>query len=358
MPLVAHADLPVFDRLRQRGAEIVPLERALRSDIRELHIGILNMMPDAALQVTEQQFMRLIGNCNQIAQFYVHPFSLPGLDRSAETKAYIDTYYRTFDEIREEGLDALIITGANVANPSLNQEPFWEPLTEVISWAQDNVTSTLCSCLSSHALWQYFHGINRRGMARKRWGVYEHRVVAPEHPLLSDINTRFNVPHSRWNDVSREQLESSGASVLVESMVAGVQMAVSEDLFKIVYMQGHPEYDSNSLLKEYKRDVLNFFDGKSSQLPPRPKHYLPGEAIVIDDHFLEEALNAKRENRPIPPFPEAEITPLLDNTWGDTAKSIFNNWLGLIYRLTNLDRTKQFMDDVDPDDPLGLKASS
>ena len=354
MPLVAHSNLPTFDRLRQCGEEVVPLERALRQDIRELHIGLLNMMPDAALQVTEQQFMRLIGGSNQIAQFYVYPFTVDGLGRSAETQTYIDHFYTTFAQIRHAGLDALIITGVNVENPLLDQEPFWQPLLEVIDWAQDNVASTLCSCLSSHALWQHFHGIRRRRMARKRWGVYPFRVVNYQHPLLRDINTRFDVPHSRWNDVSREQLEAAGVEVLVAGRVAGVQMAVSPDQFKIVYFQGHPEYNHNSLLKEYKRDVLAYFAGQIAYLPPRPKHYLPGEAIVIDDHFLEEALKAKRENRPIPPYPEAAITPHLDNTWGDTAKAIFNNWLGLIYKTTNLDRKKQFMAGIDPDNPLGL----
>lgn len=354
MPLVAHSNLPTFDRLRQRGEEVVPLERALRQDIRELHIGLLNMMPDAALQVTEQQFMRLIGGCNQIAQFYVHPFSLEGLGRSAETQTYIDNFYTSFDQIREMGLDALIITGINVENPLLDQESFWQPLIEVIEWAQTHVTSTLCSCLSSHALWQHFHGIQRRRTARKRWGVYPFRVVATQHPLLRDINTRFDVPHSRWNDVSQEQLEAVGVNVLVAGTVAGVQMAVSPDQFKIVYWQGHPEYNHNSLLKEYKRDLLAYFSGQTANLPPRPKHYLPGEAIVIDDHFLEIALKARRENRPIPAYPEAEITQYLDNTWGDTAKAIFNNWLGLIYKMTNLDRKSQFMVGIDPDNPLGL----
>jgi homoserine O-succinyltransferase len=135
MPLVHHIPLPTFDRLRAKGQEVLSLEQAVRQDIRELHIGFLNMMPDAALQVTEEQFMRLVGNSNQIAQFYVHPFSVPGLPRSAETQEYIDNFYTTFEQLQMDGLDALIITGANVANPSLDQEPFWEPLMRAIGWA-------------------------------------------------------------------------------------------------------------------------------------------------------------------------------------------------------------------------------
>jgi len=110
--------LPTFDRLRQGGQEILSLGHALHQDIRELHIGLLNMMPDAALEATERQFMRLVGSSNQIAQFYVYPFTIPGLPRSAKTQEYINTYYTSFEQLQEDGLDALIITGANVANPA------------------------------------------------------------------------------------------------------------------------------------------------------------------------------------------------------------------------------------------------
>jgi len=119
MPLVAHRPLPTFDRLHEGGQDILSLEQALRQDIRELHIGFLNMMPDAALEATERQFLRLVGSSNQIAQFYVYPFSIPGLPRSAETQEYIDNYYVSFEQLQHDGLDALIITGANVANPTI-----------------------------------------------------------------------------------------------------------------------------------------------------------------------------------------------------------------------------------------------
>jgi homoserine O-succinyltransferase len=137
----------------------------LKQDIRELHIGLLKMMADAALQVTEQQFVRLVGNSNQIAQIYVHPFSVPGLPRSPETQAYIDEHYTTFERLQNEGLDALIITGANVSNPRLELEPFWAPLTKVMEWAAGKVTSVLCSCLATHSLMKHIYKIDRRPVA-------------------------------------------------------------------------------------------------------------------------------------------------------------------------------------------------
>ena len=248
MPIVAHNDLPAFDRLRAEGQNILESDRALHQDIRELHIGLLNMMPDSALAATERQFFRLVGQSNQIAQFYVHPFSLAGLERSADARAHIERWYEPFERIREQGLDGLIITGANVAGRNLADEPFWEPLIEVVDWAYENVTSTLCSCLATHAVMQFRYGQTRQPLPAKRWGVYSHRVVDRHHPLVSSVNTLFDVPHSRFNEVSRAQFDAVGARVLVESDVAGVHLAVSPDGLRQVMFQGHPEYDIVSLL--------------------------------------------------------------------------------------------------------------
>jgi len=357
MPLVQHSDLPTFSRLREHGHEVLTLDRAVHQDIRELHIGFLNMMPDAALQATERQFIRLVGGCNRIAQFFVYPFSLNGLPRRAETIEYIDRYYSRFGELQEQGLDALIITGANVTSPDLQSEPFWDPLMEVIGWAQQNVASTLCSCLATHAVLKHFHGIDRQPLPEKRWGVYSHRVASPGHPLLREINTRFDVPHSRFNDISRAQLEQAGLTVLVESEEGGVHMAVSPDQFRLVYLQGHPEYDTNSLLKEYKREVLRHLNGELHDPPPFPEHYFPPEAQHLAERFVHDARQALWEDHPLPDYLETEIEPLLENTWGDTAKAIVANWLGLVYQLTNLDRRKQYMEGVDPGNPLKLATS-
>jgi homoserine O-succinyltransferase len=355
MPLVQHSKLPAFERLRETGHEVLTLERATHQDIRELHIGFLNMMPDAALQATERQFIRLVGGCNRIAQFYVYPFSLDGLPRSDDSLEYIERFYSTFDEIRESGIDALIITGANVANPDLSQEPFWEPLMEVVDWARENVASTLCSCLATHAVLKRYYGIERQPMPKKKWGVFDHRVAYPGHPLLRGINTRFDVPHSRFNNISREQLENAGLKVLVESEEGGVHMAVSQDHFRAVFFQGHPEYDVNSLLKEYKREIIRYLKGEVAHSPPFPEHYFPEAARAAADHYMSLARTALGRGEAMPEFFDDKVAGLLDNTWGDTGRAIISNWLGLVYQLTNLDRNLQYMDGVDPSDPLGMK---
>lgn len=355
MPIVAHSTLPTFGDLRARGEQILSLDDALTQDIRELHVGLLNMMPDAALQVTERQFMRLIGSSNQIVQLYVHPFTVPGLPRGEAAAAYIDEHYESFENLRAAGLDALIVSGANVSNPHLDAEPFWEPLREIIEWASENVVSVLCSCLATHALAQHFHGIWRRPLQSKRWGVFPHRTVTPEHPLLHGTNTRFDVPHSRWNELTSAQLEQAGIQVLIESVDGDFHMGVSSDGFRMVYLQGHPEYDTISLLKEYEREVTRFLAGEQVAIPPHPEHYLSDRAARLAHDHLEQAIAARDAGSTPPPFPEREIAPLLDNTWADTAKAVFNNWLGLIYRLTNVERGMAYMPDVDPSDPLGLR---
>ena len=354
MPIVAHNDLPTFARLRAEGHNILGSDRALQQDIRELHIGLLNMMPDAALAATERQFFRLIGQSNQIAQFYVHPFTLDGLERSADARAHIERYYESFDQLRHQGLDALIITGANVAGPNLSGEPFWEPLIEVVDWAYEHVTSTLCSCLATHAVMEFRYGERRRPLPAKRWGVYPHRVVDRGHPLVRNGNTLFDVPHSRYNQIAREQFDTVGCRVLVESESAGVHLAVSPDGLRLVMFQGHPEYDTVSLLKEYKREINRFLAGERPDYPPFPENVFDLKSRALLDehrHMLERQRDRGREP---PPFPEPRITARLENTWRDTAEGVVGNWMGLIYRVTHQERRIPFMDGIDPNDPLGL----
>ncbi|WP_369158950.1 homoserine O-succinyltransferase [Candidatus Thiodiazotropha sp. LNASS1] len=354
MPLVAHTELPTFNRLRQEGQNVLSPDRATHQHIRELHIGLLNMMPDSAIEATERQFFRLVGEANPIAQFFVHPFTLDELPRSEKARTHIEAYYETFGQIKQDGLDALIITGANVTHPDLAQEAFWQPLTEVVDWAYDNVTSVLCSCLATHAVVQSHHGQKRTHMGDKLWGVYSHRVMDPKHPLVNDVNTRFDVPHSRFNQITREQFQRAGLKVLVESEEGGVHLAVSQDGLRVVYFQGHPEYDTISLLKEYKREVTLYFNRMREDYPPFPDNYFTLRNQAIFNEYREHLEQAMSKQQPMPAFPEALVTDTLDNTWHDTAEAVIGNWIGLVYQITHRDRNIPFMEGVDPNDPLGL----
>lgn len=351
MPLVKNSTLPTFERLIREGRQVLAPERANNQDIRELHIGFLNMMPDAALEAAERQFFRLIGESNRIVQIHLHPFTLPIVRRGEEAQVHIDRYYEPLDKIKAEGLDALVITGANEeTNPHVSDENFWGPLKEILAWAHENVTSTLCSCLASHAALTYSYGQPPIWRDDKRWGVYRHKVMEPEHPIVKGMNTVFDVPHSRYSEITRGQFEKAGMRILVESPEAGVHMATSKDGLRLVCFQGHPEYDVFSLLKEYRREVQNYMTGARADYPPFPEYYFDVRAQEIAAKYKNDVMDDKTDEE----FPEEEIRKILDNTWADSARSAIGAWVGLVYQVTHVDRRKPFMDGVDPENPLGL----
>ena len=174
------------------------------------------------------------------------------------------------------------------------------------------------------------------------------------HPLVNDVDTRFDVPHSRWNAITRQQFDDAGLRVLVESEESGVHLATSADGLRLVLFQGHPEYDTISLLKEYKREVMLYAAGKRADYPPFPHAYFHvREQAVLDEYrcSLDTALAA---GDTVPDFPESLVAQRLDNTWHDTAEAVVGNWMGVVYQVTHSDRRIPFMEGVDPEDPLGL----
>lgn len=351
MPLIAHSKLPTFARLQNEGETILSENRAHHQTIRELHIGLLNMMPDAALEATERQFFRLIGRSNQIAQFYLHPFTLSSIEHGDKTQAHIDKYYQNFDEIKAQGLDALIITGAHAEGADLEKAPFYAQLKAVVDWAYDNVTSTLCSCLATHAVLEFRYRQKRQAMGEKCWGVFAHKVLDRNHPLLHNVDTEFSVPHSRFNAISPAQFKAAGVKILVESEV-GVHLGVTADLLRIVFFQGHPEYDTLSLLKEYKREIMRYLNKTRTDYPAFPKHYLSAQNKAILNEYQTKLLGGEFT---ITDFPEALINQTLSNTWRDATSGIMSNWIGCVYQVTHADIDKPFMDNINLDDPLNLK---
>ncbi len=350
MPIVKASNLPTYDRLIKEGRPIMPSDRAITQDIRELHIGFCNLMPDAALEATERQWFRLIGESNRVAQIYVHPFSLPVFDRSIESRNHIEKHYEQFEKLQEEGLDALIVTGANEeTNPHVSDVSTWGPLKELLEWSYENVTSTICSCLASHALMTYYHGQKPGWRETKKWGVFSHKVTDRLHPLIRGMNTKLDVPHSRFSEITRAQYDAAGMTTLIETDTQDVHMAVSKDGFRQICFQGHPEYDTASLMKEYKRDVGWYQTGQMENYPPFPANYFSAQVQEILNRHKAKLLNGENAD-----FPEDEITPLLDNTWADSARSTISSWIGHTYQVTNVDRNKPFMENVDPDNPLGI----
>lgn len=349
MPIVAYNNHPSIERIAKEGQGVITQSAAKQQDIRGLHIGFLNMMPDAAFLATERQFFRLLAASTSVVQIYIHPIKCQGVKRNASISRHIDDYYRHFDAIRSEGLDAVIVTGANPELNDLTQEAYWQDASQIFQWAQQHVASIFCSCLSSHALLQLQYQLKRQALRAKLWGIYAHRVVEQKHPLVSNINTRFDMPHSRKNDISTDQLRSRGLNILITGETTGTALATSPDGFRQIFCQGHPEYDTASLLKEYKREVSRFLAKERADYPAFPANYLSDQCLIDLLEAFKFRVIANRDS--IDNFPNAGIGAI-DNTWRDTAKSIFSNWVSLVYRLTHFDRKKQFMDGVDPEKPL------
>lgn len=358
MPIVANTALPSFERFEKEGGDILIPGQVRSQEIRELHIGLMNNMPDAALEPTERQFLRLIGGCNRTAQFFVYPFSSGEIPRGEWAREHIARHYFEFEALKTAGLDALVVSGANPISATLPEESFWTPLCEVLDWASASVTSTLCACLATHAALLYFHGIDRQPLPVKRWGVFSHRI-SQDHPLVQGISSSFDVPHSRWNEIGSKQMLNAGLRVLVESDDAGVHLATSADGFRFIFFQGHPEYDHNSLLKEYKREVNRFAAGEINDYPPYPDHYFSEKDRRLLDAYAE-VVKSQRERLVTSDdagnFPENDLR--VDNTWRDAGRMVFSNWLGTVCQITDHDRRKPFVKGVDPNRPIAKICSN
>jgi homoserine O-succinyltransferase len=326
MPLVAHCNLPTFAALRQEGVDILS-ERSPDRPI--LKIGLLNLTPDAVMQPTERQFMRLVASYSD-ADVYVYPFTVAAEHRSDAAQTHIEQYYETIPSLQQRGLDALIVTGANPQTDHLIYESFWRPMVEVIDWARREVSSILCSCLAVQTAMLEYFDTPRIRLPEKCWGVYPHQVLDPTHPLTQGIEQGVTAPHSHVYEISREQIEQAGGQVLIHSEKAGVYLAVGGESSPFVFFQGHPEYDVNSLLKEYKRELWRCFDGARQDYPPLPDNYFPTECLTTLEQYKRKLLDAKQQHQTQPEFPEAELTRALKNCWASSGRQLFRNWLRLI----------------------------
>ena len=323
MALVADSDLPAFDTMRAEGVAVVAPGQG--SGLPELSVGLLNLMPDAALRATDRQFIRLVSAAAEDFDITVHPFTVAAEERGEEARAHVADHYTTFDQVADGGLDALVVTGANPAQHELEREAFWSGLGDVLDWATESTKSILCSCLATHAVLQKYRGMERTRLPQKRWGVYSHYVLK-DHPLLDGLNGLIDAPHSHWYDVTRQEMESVGLTVLLESEEAGVHMAVDDDDF-YVFFQGHPEYDLISLLKEYRRELGRYWRGERDDYPPVPEHYFDADSLQQLEEYRPVLEAAKREGRQPPRLVEDQLLPHGIHSWNEEGKVIYRNWL-------------------------------
>jgi homoserine O-succinyltransferase len=295
-----------------------------------LTIGLVNNMPDAALDATERQFIDLIRAASPGLIIRLKLFSVPTISRSAQARAALVGRYRDVSELWDTHLDGLIVTGNEPRAQSLRDEPYWPSLTRVMDWAEHNTDSTIWSCLAAHAAVLYAHGIEREPRKEKLFGVFQCDVVR-WHPLTAGIPSRLPVPHSRHNDLPAATLLANGYRVLSRSAATGVDMFVGPDrgasLF--LFFQGHPEYDADSLAREYRRDVGRFLRGERDNFPALPQGYFDEDASKLIEEFCARA-RTERAEKLIRQFPMKAIEGGLQSTWQASAIGIYRNWVAYL----------------------------
>ncbi len=288
-------------------------------------IGLLNNMPDPALEATEQQFAALLGAAAGTRTVRLRFSSLPELTRGAAARERIESSYWPLDELLAERPDALIVTGTEPRTPVLEEEPYWERLARLIDWAEAHTAASVWSCLAAHAVAQALHGVRRQRLTEKRFGVFEHRL-RQGHPLLDGVRAPFLTPHSRWNELPMAALEAAGFTVLSFSQETGADCFVSERRSLLVCFQGHPEYESFTLLKEYRRDAGRYLRAEQPAWPTLPRGYFDSEALELIAAFRERA-EAAREPERLAEFPMARLVAGLEARWQPQAVTIYRNWL-------------------------------
>ncbi len=315
---------PIAD-LRERRTR----RGSIRDRGKRLDIGFVNNMPDAAVAATERQFARLVEEASDEFDVRLRLFSLETLPRGQETKRAMAADYRAAHALKTQPQDALIVTGAEPRASELPQEPYWRELAFVLDWADAQTISTLLSCLAAHAAVLHRDGIVRRRLPTKRSGVYSVQVVAP-HELLAGFDAPFATPHSRHNDLDEADLVAKGYAILARSPESGVDLFIKQANSLLVFLQGHPEYDADTLAREYRRDMLRFLRGEAPTMPRPPEHYFPAPIAAALADFTTKAASTPSRGL-AEAFPAAALA--IDAApWRAGAVRLFGNWLATIAR--------------------------
>jgi homoserine O-succinyltransferase len=291
-------------------------------------IGLLNNMAGAAFKATERQFVTLLNSASEGIPIHLSFYALPGMPVSESGGHHFARHYSTIDSLLDMRLDGLIVTGREPKTASLRDEPYWNDFTRVLDWARDHTHSTVWSCLAAHAAILHMDGIDRRKSEEKHFGVFDCALVS-DHPLMHGLSSCFQVPHSRWNGVAQEDLTARGYSILSSIANDGIDIFVKQDKSLFVFFQGHLEYESDTLMREYRRDAQRYVKGEIATYPLLPRGYFNRET--------EDALTALREKAVLCRNAHllssiATVTEDMNirNTWKSSASRIYRNWLEFI----------------------------
>ena len=300
MPIKVQSNLPAIKILETENIFVMPNEVALRQDIRPLKILILNLMPTKI--ATETQLLRLLGNSP--LQVDIELLQMASHTSKNTSPQHLTTFYKTFEEVRDDTFDGLIITGAPVEQIPFEEVDYWDELCEIMEWSTTHVYSTFHLCWGAFAGLYYHYGIPKHDLPAKLFGVYPHTVDKKNSMLFRGFDDIFNVPQSRHTTIWREEIEAvPELKILSSSKEAGV-FAISTKHGRQIFITGHTEYDADTLYHEYKRD-----------------------------------LDAGRPiEKPVNYFPNDRVTKRPPNTWRSCANLLYSNWINyFVYQETPYD---------------------
>lgn len=309
-------------KLAMPGQHSVPTNECLT-------IGILNNMAGAAFKATERQFVTLLDSASGGIPVHMSFYMLPGLTRTESGGLHFASHYSGIDRLLDTKLDGLIVTGREPRMTSLRDEPYWESFTQALEWARSNTVSTIWSCLAAHAAVLHMDGICRRKSHEKNFGVFK-CSQASEHALTRDLPAEFHVPHSRWNGVGENDLAAGGYTVLSRSASREVDAFVKQENSLFVFFQGHLEYETDTLMREYRRDAGRYIRGEVDTYPLLPQSYFDPSTEAALATLRENAVTCKSsdlQHRVATVLQEAKI----ENSWRPSAVSIYKNWLQCIH---------------------------
>lgn len=299
MPIKIHDSLPARGVLEEEGVLVMGETDAVRQDIRPLRIGVLNLMPNKI--VTEAQFARLIGATPlQVELELVRITNHVARNTSMD---HLISFYRPWEDVRQERFDGFIVTGAPVEHLPFEQVSYWDELRRIFDWTQTNVHRSLNVCWGAQAALHHFHGVPKHDLPEKAFGIFHHENLVPASPFMRGFSDDFYVPVSRWTEVRREDLPGNrGLTVLAESRDTGLCL-VDDASHRSVHMFNHLEYDTGTLAEEYYRDVA------------------AGSAIAMPRNY----------------FPQDDSTRKPENRWRSHAHLLFGNWLNEMYQTVPFD---------------------
>lgn len=303
MPIKIPNQLPARPILESENIFVMTETRAMRQDIRPLRLLLLNLMPTKV--VTETQLLRKLSNSPLQVEFeFLQTISYESKNVDPQ---HLESFYTSFEKVRDRNYDGMIITGAPVENLEFESVDYWKELCEIMEWTSTNVHSTLHICWGAQAAMYYHYGIKKYSLGPKLSGVYRHNVLKPQSPLFRGFDDEFYIPHSRYTEVREADiLAVPDLELLSVSDEAGVFAVKSTDNRR-VFITGHPEYDAETLALEYSRDVKK---GLSIDVP---KNYFPND--------------------------DPTATPLV--SWRAHAQLLYSNWLNYyVYQSTPYDITK------------------